>query len=395
MIYDSYTERASDPDLGYETRDDGSEGGESIAEIRNAIDGFTATAEQRFTTIDKALAEMRGRLDYAETVLRRPGGAVGGGMRDEVRELETRAFTIFIRCGREALTAEEVRSLRVSDDTAGGFIAPDTFIPELQRNVVLFSPVRQVARVMPIATGAATLPKRTGGMTAAWVGDTDTRTATTVSFGQNRFEVAEIAAYVDVATSMLEDSALDVAALLGFEFGEEFGKQEATAFVRGNGAGKPVGFMSDPSLSYTPSGSATAITADALIDLFHALPSPYRGNAVWMMNSSTMAAIRKLKDGTGNYLVLTAGLAGQVTTTILGRPVVEAPDMDDVSGGSYPVAVGDFMAGYRVFDRVPLAVLRDPYSQATNGMVRFHGRRRVAGGVAKAEAIRKLKIATS
>jgi HK97 family phage major capsid protein len=102
-----------------------------------------------------------------------------------------------------------------------------------------------------------------------------------------------------------------------------------------------------------------------------------------------------LKDGNGNYLVLTAGLAGQVTTTILGRPVAEAPDMPDVAGGAFPIAFGDFSAGYRIFDRIPLSILRDPYSQATNGMVRFHGRRRVAGGVGKAEAIRKLKIATS
>jgi HK97 family phage major capsid protein len=80
---------------------------------------------------------------------------------------------------------------------------------------------------------------------------------------------------------------------------------------------------------------------------------------------------------------------------LLGRPVVEMPDMPDIAGGAYPVVFGDFMNAYRIFDRVSLSILRDPYSQATNGMTRFHGRRRVAGGVAKAEAIRKLKIATS
>jgi HK97 family phage major capsid protein len=376
----------------WETREDpGGSGG--LAELRQAIDDLTATAEQRLAAADTALTEIRSRLDRDETLRGRPG--LPADNPDDRRPVETRAFDRFLRRGQEALSAEEVRSIRVSDDTAGGYLAPDSFVPELQRNVVLFSPVRQVARVMPIGTGAAVLPRRTGGMTATWVGETDTRSETTVTFGANRYEVAEIAAYVDVSNAMLEDSAFDVAALLTFEFGEEFGKKEGSAFVSGNGVVKPTGFMSDANLSYTASGSASAVTADGLIDLYHALPSPYRGTAVWMMNSATIAAVRKLKDGAGNYLILTAGLAGQVTTTLLGRPVIEAPDMPAIAGDAYPIAFGDFMAGYRIFDRIPLAILRDPYSQAAAGMVRFHGRRRVAGGVGKAEAIRKLKIATS
>lgn len=381
--------------IGYETRDEGgADGGGDLAEIRTAIEGFTNTADQRFTTLDGVIAELRTRVIATETALRRPGNPAPGNA-DDARALQTRAFGTFVRHGRERLSADEVRALRVGDDTAGGYLAPDTFITELQRNVVLFSPIRQVARVMPVGTGAAVLPKRTGGMTASWVGETDNRLETTVTFGTNRFEVAEIAAYVDVSMSMLEDSAFDVEALLAFEFGEEFGKKEGAAFVNGNGQMKPFGYMTDPALAYTPSGSAGAVTADGLVDIYHALPAPYRASAVWVMNSTALAAVRKLKDQAGNWLVLTAGLAGQVTTTLLGRPVVEAPDMPDVAGNAFPIVFGDFSAGYRIFDRVPLSILRDPYSQASNGMVRFHGRRRVAGGVGKAEAIRKLKIATS
>lgn len=94
-------------------------------------------------------------------------------------------------------------------------------------------------------------------------------------------------------------------------------------------------------------------------------------------------------------MVAMAGLNNTPVTTLLGRPIVETPEMPDIANNAYPVAFGDFSQGYRVFDRVSLSILRDPYSQATNGMTRFHGRRRVAGGVGKAEAIRKLKIATS
>jgi HK97 family phage major capsid protein len=373
----------------WETRDDGT--ADPMTEVRSALDGLTATVEQRLTAIGTDMTELRSRMDRAETVARRPGAATEQRQDGEV---ETRAFGAFIRRGREAMGADEIRSLRVSDDTAGGYLAPDQFVTELLRNLVQFSPVRQVARVGDTASGAVLLPKRTGGMTASWVGETDDRPETNVTFGQNRYPVAELAAYVDVSNAMLEDSAFDVANELAFEFAEEFGKAEGSAFVTGNGVLKPIGFMDDAAgLSFTNSGNANLITADGLIDLYHALAPAYRANGVWMLNSNTLSAIRKLKDGNGNYLLATAGIAGAPATTLLGRPVIEAPDMPDVAAGSFPVVFGDVSQGYRIFDRIALSVLRDPFSQATKGMTRFHGRRRVAGGVAKADALRKLKIA--
>ena len=364
-----------------------------MAEVRSALDGLTTTVESRIGAVESGMTELRTRLDRAETVARRPGTAE---QRTDTAEVETRAFSHFIRQGREALGADEIRSLRVSDDTAGGFLAPDTFVAEMLRNIVQFSPVRQVARVVNTASSAVILPKRTGGMTAAWVGETQARPETSVTFGQNRYEVRELSAYVDVSNQMLEDSVFDVASELAFEFAEEFGKAEGTAFVNGTGTLQPAGFMQDSGLSYTASGSASAITADGLIQLYHDLPAAYRANATWGCNSSTLAAVRKLKDGTsGQYLLLTEGIGNAPTTTLLGRPVIEMADMPDVAGNAYPVVFGDFSQGYRIFDRIALSVLRDPYSQATNGMTRFHGRRRVAAGVAKAEALRKLKIATS
>lgn len=89
------------------------------------------------------------------------------------------------------------------------------------------------------------------------------------------------------------------------------------------------------------------------------------------------------------------GINNTPVTTLLGRPVIEMPDMPDIGSGEFPIVFGDFAQGYRIFDRISLSVLRDPYSQATNGMTRFHGRKRVAAGVGKAEALRRLKIASS
>jgi HK97 family phage major capsid protein len=153
------------------------------------------------------------------------------------------------------------------------------------------------------------------------------------------------------------------------------------AFVTGNGVKKPTAFMSDANVGYTPSGSGSALTADGMIDLFYALKPFYRGRAV-------------LKDTTNQCLWQPALSAGQ-PETFLGRLVVEAVDMPDVASKAYPVVFGDFMSGYRIYDRVSLAILRDPFALATVGQTRFHARRRVGGGVVRGEPFRKLKIATS
>ena len=361
-------------------------------DVAAALAALQSSMEEKITGLKSEVKSATDRADALEIRMNRPEFK-----REQKSEptVEQKAFDKFLRGGQERLSADEIKSLRISDDTAGGYLAPDVFIAELLRNVVLFSPVRNVARVMPIGGPAALLPKRTGGMTGQWVGDTETRPATTVTFGQNRYPVGEYAAYCDVANSMLEDSAFDVAAELSFEFAEEFGRGEGAAFVNGNSVLSPSGFMLDPNVTYTPGGDANLVTADGLIDLYHALKTPYRANAVWGMNSATLGAVRKLKITTGQYLLATVGIDNAPIATLMGRPIVEMPDMPDVAANAYPIVFGNFNQGYRIFDRVALSILRDPYSQATNGMTRFHGRRRVAGGTGKPEALRKLKIATS
>ncbi|KIZ41437.1 MULTISPECIES: phage major capsid protein [Rhodopseudomonas] len=362
--------------------------------VQKALDDLQKSVDDRLKAVEgKGIdPKLQAQIDAIQAKLNRPGT---GTEEKEADVVEKKAFDTYVRRGREGLTADEVKSLRVSDDTAGGFLAPDAFQAELDRNVVLFSPVRSVARVLPTGAPAVLWPKRTGGMTGAWVGETQARPETTVTFGQNRYTVCELAAYVDVSNAMLEDSAFDVGQLLAFEFAEEFGHLEGVAFVNGASPLAPSGFMQDPNIAYTPGTDASLVKGDGLIDLYHAIKAPYRANAVWGMNSATLGAIRKLKDTQGNYLVAMQGINNAPVTTLLGRPILELPDLPDVGSGAFPIVFGDFSQGYRIFDRISLSILRDPYSQATNGMTRFHGRRRVAGGVGKAEAIRKLKIATS
>ncbi len=365
-------------------------GGGNEPDPVKAIEELQAMLTGKMDAFSTELKKVNDKVDAEVAKRNRPGTE----SKSQDEEVERKAFEIFLRKGKEALGVDEVKSLRVSDDTQGGYLAPPEFSTEVDKNIVQFSPVRQAARVGQTSSSSVIVPKRTGRPTATWVGETETRSATESAYGQAEIPIDEIACYVDVSNKLLEDGAVDVAAEVAFDLAEEFGRAEGAAFVSGDGVKKPLGIMSDTNLSYTPGGHATAIQADGLIDLFYALAPFYRQRGGWMLNGSTLAAIRKLKDGQGQYLWQPGLTVGQ-PETILGRPAVEAVDMPNIAGNAFPVVFGDFASGFRIYDRITLSLLRDPYSLATSGLTRFHARRRVGARVVRAEALRKLKIATS
>jgi HK97 family phage major capsid protein len=365
-----------------------------LAAATAAVNEIRAASAEFRTSQETALRAANDRIAALETRLSRPN--VQTEQRSETT-IEQRAFNSFLRFGHTNLTADEQRALTVSTDAAGGFITPDNFVAEMLRNVVQFSPVRQYARVMNVAGANVRMPKRTGTMTAAWVAETADRTGTQPAYGEVDLTPFEAACYVDVSNQLLEDSAFNLESELAFDAAEEFGRLEGVAFVSGDGTGKPKGILADTGIATVVSGHASTLgttPADKLIDLFYKLAPAYRANSTWAINSTVLASIRKLKDSQGNFL-WQPGIALGQPETILGRPVAEMPDMPDVAADALPILIGDFSQGYRIVDRVSLAILRDPFTMATKGQTRFHMRRRVGGGTVKADAFKALKIAAA
>jgi len=371
-----------------ETKDEG--GGES--EVERAIAALTTTMESKIGELRAELKTATDRADELETKLARPGVATAS----EEATAESKAFASYLRNG-DKMPDEERKALTVANDTSGGYLAPSDFQIEIIKTIVMVSPVRQAARVGSTSAGEVILPKRTGTPSGSWVGETETRSETGSTYGQVEIPVHEMAAYVDVSLKLLEDAAVNIESEVAFDLGEEFGRLEGVALVVGDGVKKPLGIMNNADVPYTFSGNANTLgstPADLLITAMYALKKPYRANGSWMMNGNTLASIRKLKDGQGNYLWQPSYQAGQ-PETILGRPVIEAPDMADIGAAAEPIIFGDFNRAYRIYDRVGMSVFMDPYTQRTNGKVRFHGRRRVGGGLVLAEALRKIRCATS
>lgn len=364
-------------------------------------------ANQKLTLLDKqqkALDELQKQFDQVEVMLKR---ATGGGNQETKQNRVgdwARAVVTAHTMGVANLAEDqrkllddirtEYKALSVVPDTAGGYLAPSEYVREIIKTVTEISPVRSLVRVRQTAAKSVQLPRRTGQFAAQWVAEQGTKSETTgLAYGLDEIPTHEFYALVDISNQMLEDSAFSMDSEISMESAEQFALAEGTAFVSGNGVGKPQGFLSNGSVGTTNSGAATTITADGLLSLKYAIKSAYQASASWVMKRATISSVRKLKDGNGNYL-WQPGLAQGRPNTLDGDPYVEVPDMPSEGAGLKPVAYGDWRRAYTWVDRIAMEMLRDPYTQATSGNVRFIMRKRVGGQVTLAEAIRVLVCST-
>ena len=362
---------------------------EKLKNIEADLDRFE-DINQKLTLAQQEQKGFSEKLENMEALLKRPEVS----METNQVDLAVKAFDKWLRKDKQGLEPEEIKALTVSDDTQAGFLAPPEYVNELIKTLTEISPMRTIARVRQTSQKSVQMPSRTATFSAAWVAEQGTRSETTGYTTQlEEIPTHEQYALVDISNQMLEDSVFNLEAEMQEEFSTQFAKNEGNAFISGDSVGKPEGVLTNSSVGTTNSGSGTALTGDGLIDLVHAVKTPYGANGTFIFNRTTLAAIRGLKDTAGQYvfqagMMLTAG----VPNTILGYPYVEMPDMPDVAGSAKPVAFGDFARGYMIVDRVSLSVMRDPFTQATSGNVRYVARSRVGGQVVLAEALRTQTI---
>jgi HK97 family phage major capsid protein len=174
--------------------------------------------------------------------------------------------------------------------------------------------------------------------------------------------------------------------------GYGMGVAEETAFFTGNGSNKPTGVVGSATLGKTASAT-NAITADELMDTFYALGRQYRDSpkCAWVMNDSTIKALRKLVTGVSSdktYL-WAPGLVNGEPDVLLGKPVYAQKDMDAATTGLKPILFGDF-SYYLIGDRAGISILRDPYTLATTGQVRFTAAIRTDGKLGLTAAVKYL-----
>jgi HK97 family phage major capsid protein len=392
----------------------------------------TAELDAKLARMDAAIdnmGEVKSKLEAMETKLARPGALDGGRQEGESKEaVEYRhAFLDWMRAPndheRQQKTAAAAKQLEAknrdgretratqtvtSTGSAGGFALPEIIERQIARLSVDISPIRQIATVRTVGSPDYKELFDVNGAGFEWLGETDTRNQT------NAPDLAEVAPTFGMASAKpqaseesLDDLFFDVESWLVSSAAEAIALGEGAAFVSGNGTKKPTGFLAGPTpvttadssrafgtLQYIASGQAAALptSADLFYDLVYGLRARYRNNAQWVTSKLVLAALRKYKDTSNQYLWQPALTAGQ-PATFMGYGITEAEDMPAVGAGAFPLAFGDFKEGYLIADRVGMRITRDEITAP--GFVKFYVRKRVGGKLRNTQAIKLLKIAAS
>jgi HK97 family phage major capsid protein len=211
------------------------------------------------------------------------------------------------------------------------------------------------------------------------------------AFTQVTLSAYKLGTMLKVSDELLNDSYFDLEAYIAAEFARRIGAAEEEGFITGNGISKPTGLLNatgGASLGVT-AASATAITMDEVLDLYHSLKSAYRKNATFLVNDATVKAIRKLKDGQGQYLWQPSVQAG-TPDTILNRPVISTQFMPTAEAGAKTILFGDFKY-YWIADRQGRTFKRLNELYAANGQVGFLASQRLDAKLILPEAIKVLQ----
>ncbi|RDC61004.1 hypothetical protein HME9302_02221 [Alteripontixanthobacter maritimus] len=353
--------------------------------------------EARVDTLRTDVDEVKARMDKMGRAATRPAisGASDSGA-------EVKGFVDgYLRRGSTA----EIKSISGQVPSDGGYAVPRTIDAMIARELQEISPIRSLAQVVQTGTAGYRKLVATGGTASGWVSETAGRPETDApNFAEIAPPTGELYANPAASQAMLDDAGFDLESWLASEIAMEFARAEGAAFVNGTGINMPEGFLQAPvgtagddvrtfgTLQYVGTGDDAGLGIDPddrLIDLIHTMKSGHRQGASFVMNSTTLAEVRKLKTADGAFLWQPGMVDGQ-PDRLLGYPVVEAEDMPDIANGAYPIAFGNFRHGYLIAERSATQVLRDPYTNKP--FVHFYATKRVGGQVLDSAAIKLLKI---
>lgn len=363
--------------------------------------------EEKTDRINDELGRLSAVVDELAKKANRPGAPGAEG--DEALQAEHKSAWIkWVRKGDDAGLADiERKAMNVGTPADGGYAVPIQQDRDIMRLLTDLSPMRQVCRVMTVGTEDYRKLVNLGGTASGWVGETDARPATAgPTLAQLKPSFGELYANPEVTQKALDDIFFNVEGELSQDISESFAVLEGKAFLSGTGTNQPVGLLTAKTSAEADSARAfgtvqhiaTGVAdsfpakdpADILIDLIYSMKAGYRTGAQFMVNSMTLATMRKWKDGDGNYIWQPAMQNGQ-PGSIFGYGYVTNEDMPSAGAGAIPVVFANFQQAYTIFDRMGIRSLRDPYTNKP--FVGFYTTKRVGSMIANTQAVKFLKCA--
>ena len=279
-------------------------------------------------------------------------------------------------------------TLKEGSDGSGGYLVPDTYDDRLVQALKQKNVLRQIATIIP-TTQKLTIPVSLGGENASWMPENEPYTFCEAEFGGIEIDAYKLGSSILVSDELLEDGGVDLEKYIEEAFAYRIGNAEESAFIRGDGNGKPIGLIHQASVGKV-TDEIGRISADDLVDMEFSLTEPYRKNAVWVMSNDAYCRLGQLRHYRGNP-IWSNGLEEEKPMKLFGYPVYICNHMDDVTPGSIPVMFGDF-SYYWIGDRGKRVIKRLVERYADHGQVAFITTERVDAKLVLPEAVKMLKV---
>lgn len=339
---------------------------------------------ERQAAIDAELARAT-----STPITNQPNGRIDGEVKTgRATEEYKRAFWNGMR---NRISYDVQNALSIGTDSEGGYLVPDEYEKKLVESLQDEVFFRSLATVIRTSSGDRKIPIVTSKGEAAWIDEEGQFPESDDSFGQTSIGAYKLATMIKVSDELLNDSVFNIEQYISKEFGRRIGAKEEEAFFVGDGQGKPIGLFNTTGGAETGVTAATvSITFDDVMDLYYSLRAPYRNKASWILNDSTVKAIRKLKDGNGNYIWQPSVREGE-PDRILNRPYRTSIYVPELAEGKRVMAFGDY-SYYWIADRQGRSFKRLNELYAATGQVGFLACERVDGKLILSEAVKTLDV---
>lgn len=371
-----------------------------LSEIEKKGDSDVITDTQ-LKNVNDTLNEYKNRLDGMEVALNRSESPINEDIlhSNYLIKQHKNVFTDYLRKGIESNLSEiQTKALSVGSDSDGGYLVSPSMSNQITKAIFETSPMRKIASVESISSDVLEIIEDKDEAAAGWTSETGSIAETnTPEIAKKTISTHELYAQPKATQKLIDDAYINIESWLADKVADVFSRKENTAFINGDGVGKPKGILSYNNgtnwgeIEQLDSGVDGVVTADKLVELFYSLKENYSVKAEFLMNRASVEQIRLLKGSNGQYL-WNPGLSQGAPDTLLGVNVHQAADMPSPAIDSLSIAIADFKSAYKIVDRTGVRVLRDPFTEKP--FVKFYSTKRVGGDVTNFEAIKLMKLSS-
>lgn len=356
---------------------------EKFERATEAFDGYT----QRIKALELTAEQERAVEDFGRML--KDDTNVRKAFITELRSVLVERASVmgdFKFTGRDVNAA--VRNLSVGSPTAGGNTAAPEFLAELIRPLRDFSSVLAAgARIITTSHGnELIIPSLTSAGAAAMATEGNQIGGTDPKFGQQTLKSYKFGQYLGLSRELIDDSAIDIEALVISLIGENIGGLLGKQLAVGTGSAETAGLFTAATVGKTGTAAGGGFTFDDIIDVLYSVTAPYRVNGSWIFADTALAAARKLKDQNGQYLWQPSVQVGQ-PDLILGKPVHTDAYVDGPGAGAKPFGFGD-VSRYWVRLVNSLRIERSEHALFGSDQVAFRGVLRADGALTDASAFK-------